>query len=59
MLPTHFRGVNWQDLSDDVLDELLDVIEAVRMRRWKARRTPSFVDELRTQLKKEGGEPIA
>jgi hypothetical protein len=51
--------ISWQDLSDDEIEDLLQEAEAERMRRWKARRTPTFVDDLRTQLRKEGGGALA
>jgi hypothetical protein len=47
--------IAWQDLTDDELEDVLQEAEAERRRRWKLRRTPSFVDELRTQLRKAGG----
>jgi hypothetical protein len=47
--------ISWQELSDDELEDVLQEAEAERRRRWKLRRTPSFVDALRTQLRKEGG----
>jgi len=47
--------IAWQELSDDELEDVLQAAEAERMRRWHARRRPSFVDDLRTRLMKEGG----
>jgi hypothetical protein len=54
---THPRqGIALQELTDDELDALLAQIATERESRWKLRRRPRLVEDLRQSLDTKGGE---
>jgi hypothetical protein len=42
------------ELSDDELEALEEAINTEKKRRWRLRRTPTFVEDLREGLRQEG-----
>jgi len=59
MYPHHLQGLALQELVVDELDELLAQLATERERRWKLRRKPGLVEELRRVLHEKGGEVSA
>ena len=49
--------IDWQSLTDDELDQLIQLAQAEQRRRWEAQRPPSLVDDLRAAIRAQQEAP--